>query len=835
MQAALTVERRAEAEVSRVLIVEDEGIVALNLEQTLIRLGYQVVGLAQSGSEALRLIDSCRPDVVLMDINLGSGSDGIETAARITGEARPAVIYLTAYSERRTLARAAETRPYGYLLKPFSDRDVHATLQMALGRRRTDIALAESEERLRIALEAAQMGTWEYQIASRQMHGEPSTAAIVGTDAARFTQSLDQFLERVDPDDRAAVLQSMSESATSGLPLAVDFRSAAHHAAVRWVRLLAKRYDRPGLTSRLIGVAQDVTVSREAEMALRQASAVFESSSEAIFITDVHSTLIDVNASFTKVTGHALVAAVGRRLDGWLFRRAADREELDLDAELQRDGHWQGELVGVRADMTTFPIWLSMTRVPGENGTETRFVGIFSDIGALRRAELELIHQAHHDALTGLPNRRLAIERGEQAISRAKRKEWRTAVMVVDLDHLKHVNDALGHLAGDDFLLATANRLKNAVRLDDTVARLGGDEFIVILEDVASVEDVAEVARKLVDDLMQPLMINGSEARLGASIGISVFPEDGTDVTSLISAADLAMYRAKADGRHRYVFYEPALSERVLGRLAGERELRRALASQELLVFYQPQVRLSDMQMVGLEALVRWEHPTRGLIGATEIVPLAEGCNLIVDVGQYVLRTVCLQIRRWLDAGIDCPRVAINASVHQLRLSGFAEQVAAALLEAGITADRIELELTESTLQEEKVCKPVMNALAALGVTLAIDDFGTGYSSLASLRTLPLSRCKIDRSFVEEIDRRASDSVIAGAIIDLGHRLQLHIIAEGVETEAQLNVLRALGCDDVQGFLIAHPMSVDAITPLLEKGAPLFGDASEQPLPDLVQ
>ena len=800
---------------SRIFIVEDEGIVALNLEQTLTRLGYEVVGMAQNSSEALRLIAATRPDAVLMDINLGSGSDGIETAVHITGEARPAVIYLTAYSERRTLARAAETRPYGYLLKPFSDRDLHATLQMALGRRRTDLDLAESEDRLRLAMDAAQMGCWDYQIVAQRIRGEAKTGAIVGCAGSTLDRTLDQFLDLVDLQDREIVERSMKESVATGLPMAVDFRTPADDQAARWVRLLAQRYDRPGTTAKLIGVAQDITFSREATIALRQCSAVFEWSREAIFIADIDFTLIDVNAAFTDVTGHRADAAVGRKLDGWLLRRFAERDELNLD--LQPRGHWQGELTGVRADGTTFPSWFSLTRVPGESGTEMRYVGIFSDIGALRRAEQELIHQAHHDALTGLPNRRLAIERIEHAVSRAKRKQWRTAVMIVDLDHLKHVNDALGHLAGDEFIRATAGRLNRAVRLEDTVARLGGDEFIVILEDVSSVDDVAEIARKLVDDLMQPLLINGSEARLGASIGISLFPDDGDDVTALISAADLAMYRAKADGRHRFVFYEPTLSDRVLGRLAAERELRRALANLELMVFYQPQVRLEDMKVVGLEALVRWDHPQRGLLAAREIIPLAEGCSLIVDVGQFVLETVCQQIRRWLDAGIDCPRVSINVSVHQLRLHGFSTQVATALAQAGITAERIELELTESALQEEVICKPVMETLAAAGVSLAIDDFGTGYSSLASLRALPVTRCKIDRSFVEEIDRRESDAVIAGAIIDLGHRLRMSIVAEGVETQAQLDVLRRLGCDDVQGFLLSEPMRVEDMTRMLER------------------
>jgi diguanylate cyclase (GGDEF)-like protein len=499
---------------------------------------------------------------------------------------------------------------------------------------------------------------------------------------------------------------------------------------------------------------------------------------------------------------------------------------LDLLLEVRKQGRWQGEMTGRRRNGDSFPAWLNMSAVPTEHDEQARVIGIFSDIGALRRAESELLHLAHHDPLTGLPNRLFAMERLEQAISRSRRKLQNTAVIMIDLDHFKHVNDSLGHAAGDELLREVSQRLKSCVRAEDTIARLGGDEFMLILEDIDQSHDVVQIADKLLRRLSEPAILGKSEIRASASLGVSLFPNDAQDSEAMLMASDTAMYAAKAAGRGRVEFYAQDMADRVKRKVRAEQDLRRGVAAGELRVHYQPQIAFADGRLVGAEALVRWQHPDRGLLSAFEVVPLAEESALIVEIGAFVLIEVCRQIRAWLDAGLACPPVAVNVSVHQLRSGRFPEFVARVLAEAGLGADRLELELTESTLQQEDICLPAMRALAQLGVALAIDDFGTGYSSLASLKRFPVSSCKIDRIFVSEIATDVGDAAIAAAIIDLGHRLKMQVIAEGVETETQFEVLRTLGCDRMQGYLIARPMAADDFGQLL-----LAADAPDKSLP----
>ena len=803
----------------RILIVEDEGIVALNMQHSLKRLEYDVVGIAGTSTEALALAQTERPDLVLMDINLGAGGDGIDTAARLLAHRRTPVIFLTAYSEDATLKRASATGPYGYLLKPFSERELHATIQMALERSRSDAALADGEERLRLALDAAEMGSWELDIDSGRLQRQGLTDHLFGVDAQTFDGTWAALLDRVAPEDHAAVGKALAEAVDRGGLMSVDFRGLRATGARPWLRVQAKSYVRPGAPPRLIGVVQDISAQRQSEIALRQAAAVFSTTKEAIFIADAQLRLVAVNQAFSTITGHAAVDVIGRRIDEWLLHAPVGRDALDLDHELELRGHWQGELIGLRAGGENFPAWLSVTAVPTDPVGEAQVVGLFSDIGALRRAEQQLLHLAHHDSLTGLANRLLALDRLDQAISRSRRHGWRTAIMMLDLDHFKRVNDTLGHSAGDEMLCVMASRLTAGLRAEDTVARLGGDEFILILENIESDAAIAGVATKLLQNVSEPITVMGSEIRPHASLGVSVFPNDAQDRDALVRAADTAMYAAKEGGRNRLAFYAPEMTEKLSRLVAAEEDLRRGLAAGELRVFYQPQVALADMCLVGLEALVRWQHPQHGLLGADQVIPGAEESGFIVEVGACVLNVVCRQIRAWLDAGLDCPRVAVNVSVRQLKTGFFPNLVAQALSDAGISADRLELELTESTLQQEEVCVPALVALDKMGVALAIDDFGTGYSSLASLRRLPVGRCKIDRIFVSEITADAGDAAIAAAIIDMGHRLNVLITAEGVETEGQLKALSALGCDDVQGYLFGKPMPAEEMQRLMRPAA----------------
>ena len=553
----------------RILVVEDEGIVALNVQNTLTQLGYEVVGTALTSSEAIHLAAMERPDVILMDINLGTGADGIETAAQLSRNHDIPVIFLTAYSDDATLARARSTAPYGYLLKPFSSRELHATVQMALERHRSDLAMSLSEERLRLACDAADIGVWDLDFSSDRMDRVGITDHLLGVDTKTFNGTWTAMLERVAPDDREAVRRALVEAVDNTGLLSVDFRSSRTDGAVSWLRVQARSYSRPGAAPRLIGIAQDITAKRMGESALRQAAAVFVSAKEAIYIADNDHRMVAVNEAFSAVTGHKAEDVIGTEVGDWLLCERPGEDAAGLFPTFAATGHWQGELTGLRSDGERFPAWLNLTRVEGRNDGETEIVGVLSDIGALRRAEEQLLHLAHHDPLTGLPNRLLAMDRLDRAIERSRRNRTCVATIMVDLDNFKRVNDTLGHAAGDELLGVMASRLKCALRLEDTVARIGGDEFVLILERAGSNSDIARVAENLLRQLSEPLMLMGCEISPCASLGVSVFPADAEDRDGLLRAADAAMYVAKNAGGDRFAFYAPGSTDERFSPIAA--------------------------------------------------------------------------------------------------------------------------------------------------------------------------------------------------------------------------------------------------------------------------
>jgi diguanylate cyclase (GGDEF)-like protein len=436
-----------------------------------------------------------------------------------------------------------------------------------------------------------------------------------------------------------------------------------------------------------------------------------------------------------------------------------------------------------------------------------------------KRYQVQLEHQANYDALTGLPNRNLLHDRLRQAVY-AQRLPRAIAVVFMDLDHFKFVNDSLGHSTGDLLLKAMAERLRTVLREGDTVGRVGGDEFVLILHDQSNEEVIYRAMQRIVAKVSEPLTIDGKELYVSCSAGISIYPQDGRDVETLLKNADAAMYRAKEHGRSNFQFYTSEMNERVNERLALEHALRRALERQELALHYQQKVNLRSGQIVGAEALVRWLHPEWGLVRPARFVPLAEETGLIVSIGEWVLHEACRQTRAWLDAGLNPGVVSVNLSVRQFRQEGLVRTVSRILEETRLEPSQIEMELTESmVMQNVDAAIAILQGLKQLGVTLSLDDFGTGYSSLSYLKDLPIDTLKIDRSFVRDIGSgaEADDGVLAQAIISLGHALHLKVIAEGVETDAQLRFLRRHGCDEVQGFFYGEPVAPEAHAELLEK------------------
>jgi len=457
-----------------------------------------------------------------------------------------------------------------------------------------------------------------------------------------------------------------------------------------------------------------------------------------------------------------------------------------------------------------YPQWLTINVIHSDDGEIDNYVAVFSDISTIKQSEERLQHLAHHDALTNLPNRLLLRDRLEHAIDHARRNGHTVAVLFLDLDHFKSINDSLGHPVGDQVLQGVAERLVGCVRQDDTVARLGGDEFVVLLEQVGGLEHAGKVTKKVLDLFTNPVVVDKHEISISSSIGVSLYPRDGNDVDSLLKHADAAMYRAKDKGRNTSQFYTEELSSDAFERFLLETSLRRAVQEKQFMLYYQPQFSLRSGRLVGTEALVRWQHPDLGLISPARFIPLAEEIGVINSLGEWVLFEACQQMKTWSDAGFPGYQIAVNLSGLQVKRGDIVETVERVLAETGLTPSALELEITESFImgQTEESIK-ILEALRSIGVTLAIDDFGTGYSSLSYLKKLPINKVKIDRSFVKDIPMDSNDEAIARAIIALAHSLQLGMVAEGVETEAQQGFLRSQRCDQAQGFLYSKPVPAE--------------------------
>ncbi len=689
-------------------------------------------------------------------------------------------------------------------------------------RKQAEEELRASKERFRRLVETTHVVPWTADPSERRFtYVGPQVDRIAGYPSEQWCVP-GFWRSKLHPEERERVLEICRRELALGREHELEYRFLADNGDYRWLRELVSVVNWPDGHRTLQGFLLDITEARRAEGELKLAAKVFGSSGEAIVITDARARVLTVNPAYTVITGYSETEAVGRSLHELSHRGRNLERHREIWDLVERNGYWQGEVWGQRKSGERFPTWLTVSIVRDSEGKPVNYIQIFSDITERKEREERVRHLAHHDALTDLPNRLLLNDRLAQAIAHAVRDGTRVAVMFLDLDRFKTINDSLGHSVGDKLLQHVARRLRGCVRASDTVSRLGGDEFVILAPDLEDVASAASLADKVLQAVARPCSIDGHELALTPSIGISVCPGDGEDVDALLRNADAAMYHAKESGRNNYQFFTQDMNARAMERLSLERSLRRALEGDELRLHYQPQYDIGSGRLVGMEALIRWQHPEEGLVAPARFMPYAEESGLILAIGEWVLQTACRQNRRWQADGLPKVPVSVNISALQFRQLNFVDTVQRALSDSGLDSTLLELEATESVIMyDAERVTDALQRLKAMGLTLAIDDFGTGYSSLSYLKRFPIDRVKIDRSFVRDVTVDKDDAAIISAIIALTRNLGLRTIAEGVETEEQLAFLRAQDCDEVQGFLLGKPLPPAECAQLLAREAPV--------------
>ena len=685
-------------------------------------------------------------------------------------------------------------------------------------------SLRDSEQRYRMLAESISDVIFSTNTRLKLNYVSPSVQAVLGYEVDWIFQNgwqstianpqqlvgLNQLLERV----RTALahpeqLEALRSQVQTQIFLFDCLRSDGRKIPIELRLILV--WDDQGVFDGILGVGRDISQQRRAEKDLRMAATVFEHSTSAILITDPAGYIVQANEAFSRVSGYA-VAQVLDQLPTMLT--VDQQQEAHLRyvlKQLQQRGTWEGEVWLKRRSGEHYPAWVGITAVLDDEGDLASYVCFFSDISERKASEQRIHRLAYYDALTHLPNRTLFQDRLHSALQQGERQKSWVVLMFLDLDRFKPINDSLGHAAGDRMLKDMATRLLTCVNDDDTVARMGGDEFTLLLQPCGTRElalnQAIRVAEQILASLVKPFVLENREFFVTASIGVALSPQDGSELSQLMKNADTAMYHAKERGKNNFQFYQADMNASALERLELESDLRHALEQQEFILYYQPQFSGDGKRLTGAEALLRWRHPRRGLVPPGDFIPVLEELGLVVDVGDWVLTEACKQLKSWHQANVRVPKVSVNISARQFSDGQLGTRIATILSEVGLPPACLELELTESILMREvNEAMAILDSLKQLGLSIAVDDFGTGYSSLNYLKQFPIDVLKIDRSFVDGLPSGEQDAQIARAIIAMAHSLNLAVIAEGVETQEQLDFLREHRCDEVQGYLFGRPM-----------------------------
>ncbi|MGE5450315.1 MAG: putative bifunctional diguanylate cyclase/phosphodiesterase [Acidobacteriota bacterium] len=638
---------------------------------------------------------------------------------------------------------------------------------------------------------------------------------IMGYAPQDWRNDLDFWRAHVHPDDQYLVNQAQQQLLDQH-HLQYEYRFQHADGSYRWIRdSLVLTVDAKGRPEMAYGAWMDITQRRQAEEHLRLIDRVFDGSQEGIVVTDKHANILSTNRAFSQITGYSQQEVLGRN-PSILRSTHQDRAFYEaMWASLLHDGRWEGEIWNRRKCGEVYPQWMTISAICDAHGTVQQYLCIFTETSVRKAAEERIQRLANYDTLTGLPNRTLLMDRATVAFATAQRCHDSVVLMHINLDHFGNVNESWGHAAGDEVLIEIARRLTRDLRPEDTVSRMGGDDFIVLIPD-GSAHDIANIALRLMNGISQPLTIASQELRLSASIGIASYPDNGTDLLKLSQAAESAVHLAKKEGRNQFQFCSKGLQEKVTQILSMERELRHAVERQQLLLHYQPQVDIQSGQIIGLEALIRWQHPQWGMVSPGQFIPIAEESGLIREIGKWVMVQATWQNAQWHAQGLQIVPVAVNLSLAQFKDEGLRDNVLQALRESGLPAHMLELELTESVaMADSERTIATIASLKRLGVTLSIDDFGTGYSSLSYLKRYAVDKLKVDQSFVRGLNFDPHDEAIVCTVINLAKSMGLKTIAEGVETAEQLDFLRANGCDEFQGYFFSRPVAPDQLALML--------------------
>ena len=806
----------------RTLIIEDSEDDALLLTRYL-QQTYELVHTRVDSAEGLnQALKQSEWDLVLSDHSMPS-FDSFAALQIVQQSERdlPFIIVSGAIGEDLAVA-AIKAGAHDYLLKSNLKRLIPAIereLQAAQARH----THYQSEQRFRATFEQAAVGIAHVGLDGRWLRVNHKLCVITGySEEELLTHNRPSITY---PDDIPNELDSMQQLLAGDVPSSTkEIRYARKDGLPLWVNLTwSLTRTSTGEPDYFIEVIEDITERKEATERLRLFARIFDTINEGVAVTDASNNIMLVNPAFSTITGYSATEAIGKN-PRILHSGLMDKMFYDkMWQSIKKTGRWQGEITDRRKNGETYVEWLSISTMKDERGEFSHHIAVVSDISERKAAEERMVYIAQHDFLTGLPNRMMLHDRLTQAIAHAEREQRKVAVMFLDLDRFKAINDTLGHLVGDKLLQLVAGRISSVARTSDTVSRLGGDEFAIMLPYIENTDDIAMIALKLLASIAGPYVVDGNEIEVTTSIGISVFPEDGIDSESLIAHADAAMYQAKGNGRNNYQFFTREMNRRTLERILIKNKLSHALERNELFLLYQPQVDLQSGLIIGAEALVRWDNPQYGKVLPAQFIPIAEENGLIPPIGEWVLREACRQNQEWRKLGLTKITMAVNLSSVQFRQKNLGEIIKAILHESGLAPSGLELEITEGVvMQDAEAAILLLEDMKAMGLKLSVDDFGTGYSSLSYLKRFPIDKFKIDQSFVCDLTTDTDDAVIVSTIISMAHSLKLKVIAEGVETAEQLAFLKQQGCDEIQGYYFSQPVSAEEFTKLLSSGSRLF-------------